>query len=390
MKKTWIFCFIMLIGALDAFAQDYYMAELFDKGRMELQMGLFEEALGYFNEIIYTNNQHEGAYFERGRTFIEQKKYYDALADFQRVIELNPYNPDPYFYRGVVYYRLGEYENAIENLDGAITLKSDYILAYNYRAESYRELGLIPQAIADYDVIISYNAEEALLYFGRGKCKMQVEDYNGAVYDFSEAINQDYENITYWLNRINANFLAQNFFETSWDIQKLQEIAPDSVEIYHIYLDAYCKAQIQDYEGAIVSITQVIDSEPEVMAHYEERASYYLALNDYENVIQDYYRLSEFEPENTEYLLRIARLYDELGEDALVFQMANEILNIHDTSAEAWYLKGSSAIQLNKPKKEYKQMLVNAAGWGYPKESMSAYEAKMAKKGFKYWKQRNE
>ena len=63
---------------------------LFANGLAMAEQGRWEEAIGYFGDVIQLQPDALGAYFERGKAYLELERYEEAIADFDVVILRQP------------------------------------------------------------------------------------------------------------------------------------------------------------------------------------------------------------------------------------------------------------------------------------------------------------
>ena len=122
-------------------------------------------------------------------------------------------------------------------------------------------MGLTAPAIEDYTQAIEHEPNVALLYYGRGKCYLEVEAFDYAIHDFDQAIALEPRQNIYRQFRAETHFLAGNYYLASQDIDKLQSISENPLPSHYHSLNAFCKAQNNNFEGAIESMHQVIQNQ---------------------------------------------------------------------------------------------------------------------------------
>ncbi len=116
----------------------------FNKGREELAIGDFEQAIKW-------NPNYFLAYNSRGFAYESMGKYELAIADFTKTIELKPSFTPAHANRGLAYSKMGKQELAIQDFSRAIELNPRHILAYNNRGLAYRSKGEHELAILDFE-----------------------------------------------------------------------------------------------------------------------------------------------------------------------------------------------------------------------------------------------
>ncbi|MDX2306484.1 MAG: tetratricopeptide repeat protein [Microscillaceae bacterium] len=375
------FCFIVH-PFLYTTAQDHRSKEFFDKGEIELHVGEFKEAIKYYSQAIQSFRNYKDAYFSRAKTFLLLQDSAKALKDFESLLKLDSNQARAHFYIGVMAYNASAFERSIQSFDRAIAANPNYALAYNYRASAYKELGLTAPAIDDYSRSIQLDPQVALLYFGRGKCYLELEDYQHAILDFDKAIELEPRKTIFRQFRAETNFLQGNYFQASQDIDMLQKLTEDPLPTYYHSLNAFCKAQNNNFEGAIESMNKVIQDEQDKPENYAERASYQARINAHQEALADYQKALSLDSDNVDYQIKIARIYFKLKNYPQTIKYVSTGILADGSQPELWYLRGTAYLAQNK-KKEAKFDLGKAASLGFPAEEMSAEALKYAKKYFK-------
>ena len=374
--------FTLLLLESQSFAQTYWAKDNFKKGEIELHVGDFKEALNYYTKSIQSFPKYKDAYFSRAKTYLLLTDSLKAYRDLKNLIKLDSNQARAHFYLGVMAYRAAGFEQAIQDFDKALDINPTYALAYNYRAEAYKELGLTAPAIEDYTKAIEYESNVALLYFGRGKCYLDVEAYDYAIHDFDQAIALEARQNIYRQFRAETHFLAGNYYLASQDIDALQQIIPEDIPLHYHSLNAFCKAQNNNFEGAIQSMNKVIQNQQNNPESYAERASYYMRNNNLSQALNDYQTALSLDQDNPEYQMHIADLFFKLEDYQQAIHFLNQVILIDATHAQLWYTRGLAYLKTNR-KKDAKFNFIKAANLGFPAEQMNEVAFRYAKKAYK-------
>ncbi|WP_026998947.1 tetratricopeptide repeat protein [Eisenibacter elegans] len=356
------------------------VADYFQKGKLELQLGDYNQAINYFTKVIQLDAAHKDAFFERGKSWFFLKKYQQALWDFDKYTQLAPQVAEGYLYKGATYQALKNETQAIAQFDKAISLNPNYSLAYNYRAEAYRAIGLTTLSITDYTRAIAIDSQSATLHYGRGKCYLDIEQYANAAEDFTKAINLNPKNLNFYHQRIQAYFLAGEYELTSLDIDNILAVAPQTLELYHHSLNAFCKAALKDYSGAIAALNFVIEAAPDSAKLYQERAYYHEQNQDLYAALEDYHHVAQLSP-SLKLDSTFVRLYVATQNYEAAIVHLTQSIEAAPKDSGLYYERGLCYLQLQQPR-EAQQDFVQAAVHGYPREAMPKDIQKMAKKGF--------
>lgn len=364
------------------YAQTKFARDQFFKGEIELHVGEFKEAIKYYSKAIHYSPQYKEAYYSRAKTHLLLNDSASAISDFRRLIQLDARDARAYFYMGYMAYQSQNFEAAISLLNQALRLNSYYTLAYNYRAESYKALGMNSLALADYSQSLVFEPREAQLYFGRANCYLALNNFSAALADFRKALDLEPRNQEILKLIIETNFLAGNYFETAQEIDQLRRSNPSLVEDHYHYISAMCKASVKDYRGAIESLSRFIELKNDEPYYFEERASYYLKVNAFQQAIDDYQQAIALAPDVAENYLACVNIYILQEDYSNAIRYLDLALLQHDAHPEFWYLRGLSYLRTGN-KKIAKANLEKAANLDYPEDQMETEAYKLARKVYK-------
>jgi len=73
----------------------------------------FEEAIGYYNNVLDIDSDFYAARFERGMAYASIQRLEDAIADFTACVNLFPKDKNAYFQRGILKATRFDYEGAL-------------------------------------------------------------------------------------------------------------------------------------------------------------------------------------------------------------------------------------------------------------------------------------
>lgn len=380
--RFYAFLFIHFFLSFKLNAQTYLGQQSFDRGKIELHAGNFTQAIDYFKTVLQYVPKHTEARFLKAKSHFLLRQWQVSRHELNTVHQLDSNFAEAYLYQGFLDYRQNAYEEAIRYFDRYLLLNSHDPLAYNYRAECYRELGLLQAAIYDYSEAIRMASPSPVLHLGRAKCYMYREAYNEALGDIQEAIHLEPDNPEYLAYRADLHYLMENYQAASQDIDQLRRLETQSLSRHYYYINAYCKSQIADYEGAISAMNEVIRSESINPAHYAERAQYYTQAERWDQAIQDYRQAIQLDASQDAYHSAIARILQDTQRFPEAIDAWAQAIQIEKKQANYWYQRGQCYLrQGNKTAAKYN--FREAARLGYPAEKMTKTAFKYAKKIYK-------
>ncbi|MEA5549489.1 tetratricopeptide repeat protein [Anabaena cylindrica UHCC 0172] len=147
----------------------------------------YQDAFGYYTQVLQLRPNNEDAYFYRGKARYYLGDKQGAIEDLTQAIKIDPNFASAYFNRGVARSKLGDKQGAIDNYTQAIKIDPNYANAYHNRGVARDDLGDQPGALDDYTHAIQINPNFASAYFNRGVARDKLGDKQGGIDDFQTA-----------------------------------------------------------------------------------------------------------------------------------------------------------------------------------------------------------
>jgi len=169
----------------NAFDAYYYL------GLAYARRGDFHEASIYFSKAIDINPKYIEAYRRRGEVQIALVNYKGAIENFDQVIKLDPKNPTSYLSRCTAKFLDRNYNQAIEDCSKSIELNPDLVvlhLAYLQRGAAYAQLDDYDQAMKDYNKVLEILPDFAEAFVARGELFRKLGNYVQSLKDFNKAV----------------------------------------------------------------------------------------------------------------------------------------------------------------------------------------------------------
>ncbi|MGC9007346.1 MAG: tetratricopeptide repeat protein, partial [Sulfurihydrogenibium sp.] len=198
----------------------------------DLNQESLEVAIVHFSEAIRLKNNYPEAYFERGKVYLQKGEFEEAQKDLEQAVKLNPKlkeaysllaqielihgndekaleylnkvsnqeGDDRYYYSlGKIFYNAGKYSQAIEQFNKTLEKNKYFVDAYVYKAHSLAHLGQYEEAIENLRkaVIlvpeeISYFIDMAKYYFELAKEQVEKGEILKATENFIKGLQIDY------------------------------------------------------------------------------------------------------------------------------------------------------------------------------------------------------
>ena len=215
--------------------------QLYEKAWQEYQQQNYTKALQYVNELIDTYNEHVAAYYElKAYILIDLKRNKEIIETCNKALKLYPYNPVFYDIRGNTYY-----------------------------------FELMPDsALADY---------RRLLELEKGNARY----YNNYLKLLNE-LRKDHE-----MEKVFAVFENEKEAGTSFESERFLG------DVY--FYAALPYGRKKDFDKAIELLTHAIEEKPTASMYYNNRAMYYIEIQENDKAMRDFDIAISLNPEMPSY-----------------------------------------------------------------------------------------
>lgn len=253
-------------------------------------------------------------WLQKGWMYYAQKNYGAAISDIGVAIgvmeergkkETKEYS-ELYDYRGKVYLDMNDNINAIRNFNDAIKYGFEEASVYNRRALAYQRSGEYSQAAADFDKAIALNPKYGLLYSNRGTLVDSIQADDPAQLDYyAKAIETDMNFPYSYTNRAR----------------------------YYRHKGDFGDHMINDYTMALSFLPHDKDIRNNRGIAYSNRQQYQLALQDFEQVIQEY-------PDYADPYTNAGLVYFNMGDNQAAVDNLLKAIKLDDPKGAAYYNLG--------------------------------------------------
>lgn len=349
-----------------------------DKAKACLEDGKFEEAIGYFTEIIEGGVEDAEVYFYRGSAKLVLKKYKTALEDyrqattlnqeythafyfggivkfslsryqaaikdFSQTIKLDPKHANAYYHRGLVKVQLKVYQAAVEDLSQTIKLNPQNADAYHHRGLARGQLKSYQAAVRDLSRAVELNPKKADTYVGLGAIKMELEKYEAAKEDFSRAIKLNPKNETAYYSRAKCKGFLKRYQDAIEDFDQIIRLNPNNVDAY--YLRGKLKVNLMLNQAAISDFDQAININPQDPEIYLIRGATKSKLGHFEQAIKDYDQVIKLSPKNANAYQVRGLAMASLGCYQAAIEDFDEAIKIDPKHSISYVNRGNSNIEL--------------------------------------------
>jgi len=296
-------------------------------------VALKKEELELGEQVIRDFPKTEVSFLLMGNVYRNHGSSIEAEKYWTKALELNPERPDAYNGMGWTAFEKGEYEKAIAFWRKALEINPKMPAVHNSIAQTLIILGRYNEVINEAREELKVTPQSSLSYFLIGQGYLKQKEYEKAkkYYETAIELKPDYMNAYYGLiticSRLNLKDEAKKHQAT---FKKLK------AEEKHILMDR---------NKAFDDLVTIRKSLAETYSDAESIYRKYGYLKEAEKLLQ---RTVKLDPKNTEYLMRLAFLYQSSNRLQDAFQMYQKTSEIDPNNTISRMNTGTILVQLNK------------------------------------------
>ena len=394
-----------------------------DKSEVAYEAGLlywddneYEEALGFFKEVIEADPESPAAYYCAGCIYQDMNREDEAVESFEKVLELDENyrntlhklfviyrrryqnknrkadyekalhyvnkdieyseDNDPYFYRALIYDDAMEIELALKDYEAYLKDFPDSRAAYGNMGFGYRAMGEYEKALECFikaKSLMKEKNESSSVYYQMAKCYMALKQYDKALEEALEGHTLFADDEDYW------DLLAEIYVKMERYDEALEHYAhvnSQSYDSYHEIADIWHRRgdEQKELEAFEQGLKEVPDDKKARI--YGRLGDYYYYRLAYEKSIENYLKAIELETDEWQLFLHeknLAQPYYLAGD----FEKAKE----HARKALEYFYKTGHNEEEHLAYKAYSATRLSQFGWLYlclgEKEKAEAYFKKM-------------
>jgi len=217
----------------------------------------------------------------KGRENLELGNFDEAIRCLKKAIEINPRAFDAYYYLGLAYGRIGNLQEALISFTNAININPKYIEAYIKRAEVQIGLGSYREAIENCDEAIKVDPKNPNIYLIRCTANFMDRNYNQAIKDCSKGVelNPDLTLLDLaYFQRGEAYAQLNNYDQAVDDYNKVLEILPNFADAFIARGELFSKHG--NYDQSLKDFNKAIESAPKSGIAYNAIAWFFATCKD--------------------------------------------------------------------------------------------------------------
>jgi len=234
--------------------------------------------------------EHPGNYALRstGADLLRHVEQYDeALAECERLLEQHPGKEwDTLFLKSGILRSMRRYQDALHVMDRLIELRPSYPFAYFSRARLYMRNGDPALALKDLQRARELGfSRMADLYFRMGEVQSALDMYPEAVDSYTQCLAHSPAEFWAYVGRAGAYFELRESELAIADLQRADEISPNSTHVYDLLAEIY--EDLGSYPNALDALNRALAAEPDNIYLIGRRGEVYHGLGDLHAALSD-------------------------------------------------------------------------------------------------------
>lgn len=258
-------------------------------------------------------------------------RFLETIELLNRALEINRYNAAAISELARAYEGLGELPIAEETYLRAIELRKTFWGGYNDLGRFYYRTGRYQEAAEQYKKVIEFTPDNSRGYSSLGAAYFSMGMDNEAVLAFEKSIKLQ-PNYSAFANLGTFYFFSNEFentirmYEQALEIQDTNYLLWGFLGTAYRWTDSPQKMKMA-IEKALELAIQQLDITPEDPELLSQIASYHAVLGQYEEGLQTLQQLIRLDPVETDILITIGEVYEDLGERELALGWVERALS---------------------------------------------------------------
>ena len=267
--------------------------------------------------------------YEKGLLYWNDEQYEEALGFFGEVIEADPEGPAAHYCVGCIYQDMNREEDAIESFEKVLELNENYRNTLDKLFRIYRKRYGQKNRRADYEKALYYvnknieisedndpYFERALLYDDAMEIELAIQDYEAYLKDFPDS-RAAYGNMGFGYRAIREYEKAIECFEKA---KSLMENKNESSSVY--YQSAKCYMALEQYDRALKEAMEGHELFPDDEDFLDLLAEVYVKLEQYDEAICYYEKVNNLSYDSYHNIADIWHIQGKEEEEIKVFEKA--------------------------------------------------------------------
>ena len=343
-KNVWIvgslfaLCFLSSLAAQQTNDEQ---SEYYALGMRAIQLGLYDEAVKAFQQVLQLNPQNAEAHCELGAAYRLKDKHNDALEAYLHALEL-PASPRTHGVAHLclarLYHSQGKFIDAEKHAQNAVAMLPKNAEASFRLADTYVQRGKLDLAQKAYQQALALDANLAPIYQGLGKVAFLQNKLDEAAQYYRKALTL-------------APYHAENHYNLALVHRRLGRNSQESAAAEHIAEAKNLMAsfqQVKAYNEQTNQYRRRLIEQPTALEPRVKLAQAHFEIGNHQAAIRAYQTATALHPDVPALYHNLGGLYMQTGQSTKAVEVFQRLIQLDDTDAEAYLHLGWLHAQLRK------------------------------------------
>lgn len=327
--SLFVFCFVVSLSAQQT---DQAETEYYARGMRAIQLGLYDEAIGAFQQVLQLNPQSAEAYCELGAAYRLKEKTDQALEAYLHALEL-PASPQTHGVAHLclarLYHSQGKFTDAENHGQHATNLLPRNAEPFFRLADTYVQRGKLALAQRMYHQALALDKNLASVYQGLGKIAFLQDRLKEASQYYQKSLTlAPYHAETYYNLGLVYRRLGQRSVGGVSNPDALQNLA----EAKNLMTSFQ---QVKTYNEQTNRYRRILLEQPTALEPRVKLAEAHIEMGNPKEAIRVYQIATALHPHRRPLYHNLGGLYMQTGQLAAAVSAFQRLIALDDTDAEA-------------------------------------------------------
>ena len=328
--SLFVLCFTILLVSAQ---QTDQAAEYYARGMRSIQLGLYDEAIDAFQQVLQLNPQNPEAYCELGAAYRLKEKTDDALEAYLYALEL-PASPRTHGVAHLclarLYHSQGKFADAENHGQHATNLLPKHAEPFFRLADTYVQRGKLNLAQREYQQALKLDANLAPVYQGLGKIAFLQDRLAEAAQHYQKALTiAPYHAETHYNLGLIYRHLGQRAVGGVSNPDTLQNLA-EAKNLMSSF------QRVKTYNDQTNRYRRRLLEQPTALEPRIKLAEAHIEMGNPKDAIRVYQIATALHPKTLPLYHNLGGLYMQTGQLAEAISTFQRLIQLDDTDAEAY------------------------------------------------------
>ncbi len=302
-------------------------------GTLYGQQGEWHQAINAYKRALAGGIDNPLIQLNLGEAYNRIGNYRQAEKSLLAYLKNKPKDVDARLRLVAVYRKRNKNSAAIKTLKGIIKDNPKSLKAHLTLVDIYEKLNKDKEAAATYEAIAKLSPDNKVVHYNQGVLYYEMKQYDRAVQAFSTVLKLDKRDTDAREYLVEVNRQLKKPRQALVVVEELIELRPTHRDYYAKAFELY--DELKAYEEMTKTFARAVGKAPE-----EPELRYFLGIA-YEKrgllveAIRQFQAASKLTPKNMDYLIRLARLQEQIGKKSEALNIYKKILDQDPENPEA-------------------------------------------------------